>query len=207
MAASSARGTPIASSSPSSHSSVPRSIRSVRLALVASVTWTPARCQASQLSTVPAASSPASARARAPGSSSSSHESFGPEKYVASGRPVCSRKRSSAPSAATRSALRASCHTIALASGRPVSRSHSTTVSRWFAMPIAATSPPRAPAAARASSMHVRERASNSSASCSTQPGRGVICRCGCWALATARPARSKSTQRVLVVPWSSAAT
>jgi hypothetical protein len=33
------------------------------------------------------------------------------------------------------------CHTIAFASGRPLERSHSTTVSRWLVMPTAATSP------------------------------------------------------------------
>ncbi len=37
-------------------------------------------------------------------------------------------------------AVRRSCQTIALCTGRPVSRSQSTTVSRWFVMPIAASS-------------------------------------------------------------------
>ena len=62
--------------------------------------------------------------------------------------------------------------------------------------------PPRS-----ASPMHARERARISPASCSTQPGRGVIWRCSCCAVATVRPRSSKSMQRLLVVPWSSAAT
>jgi hypothetical protein len=38
------------------------------------------------------------------------------------------------------SAVRRSCHTIALWIGLPVARSHTTTVSRWLVMPIAAIS-------------------------------------------------------------------
>jgi hypothetical protein len=54
----------------------------VREALLASVAWTrpPVSFQTSQLSTVPKASSPRSARARAPGTWSSSHASFVAEK-------------------------------------------------------------------------------------------------------------------------------
>ena len=36
-------------------------------------------------------------------------------------------------------AVRRSCHTMARCSGAPVRRSHTTTVSRWLVMPIAAT--------------------------------------------------------------------
>jgi hypothetical protein len=50
------------------------------------------------------------------------------------------------------SAVRRSCQTIALDTGRPVARSHSTTVSRWLVTPMAATSLARAPARASASS-------------------------------------------------------
>ena len=81
IAGSSARGMPNASSSPSSQSSV-REVHQQRAARVGRrrSRGRPPRCQASQLSIVPAASSPASARSRAPGDSSSSHASFGPEK-------------------------------------------------------------------------------------------------------------------------------
>ena len=76
---------------------------------------------------------PVLAFARAPGTLSSSHFSFKPLKYVASGKPVRARNRSWPPSrayAATRSAVRVSCHTSALWSGAPVLRSQSTVVSR-----------------------------------------------------------------------------
>ena len=55
---------------------------SVREALLASVTWAspPVRRQASQVSMVPKASSPRSARARAPGTVSRSQASLVPEK-------------------------------------------------------------------------------------------------------------------------------
>ena len=57
--------------------------------------------------------------------------------------------------------------------GRPLSRSQSTTVSRWFVMPIAAGG---APAAATASRAAARTVARISSASCSTSPGAGYDC-------------------------------
>ena len=65
------------------------------------------------------------------------------------------------------------CQTIALSTGLPLSRSHSTTVSRWLAMPIASMSETSAPAfrmAARAVSSWVFQIASGS---CSTWPGDG----------------------------------
>ncbi len=68
----------------------------VREAFVASVRWTPPeapplRFHSNQLSMVPNASSPASARERAPSTLSSSQRTFGPAKYVASGRPTRER--------------------------------------------------------------------------------------------------------------------
>ena len=82
MRGSSARGMWNRPSSSSSQSSVCRFISSVRAALLGSVACTrPAvRFQISQLSMVPKASSPASARARAPGTWSSSHSSLVAEK-------------------------------------------------------------------------------------------------------------------------------
>ncbi len=68
-----------------SHWSVCRFISIVRPALVTSVTCTPPSVppvsfQISQESTVPKAISPASARARSPGTLSSSQATLGPEK-------------------------------------------------------------------------------------------------------------------------------
>jgi uncharacterized membrane protein AbrB (regulator of aidB expression) len=45
-----------------------------------------------------------------------------------------------------------------------------------------------------------------SAASCSTQPGLGKICSCSFWSTETIRPSRSKTMQRLEVVPWSIAA-
>ena len=47
--------------------------------------------------------------------------------------------------------VRRSCHTMAGWIGAPLRRSHTTVVSRWLAMPTAATSAAEAPAAATAS--------------------------------------------------------
>ena len=84
-----------------------------------------------------------------------------------------------------------------------MSRSHATTVSRWFVMPIPARSPPLAPAESSASLATARVTSQISRASCSTQPGRG---KCW-WNSRYARPAgrpRSSNTMHVVpVVPWS----
>ena len=97
--------------------------------------------------------------------------------------------------------MRVSCQTIALWTGRPVRRDQTTVVSRWSLMPTAASARASAPASRSATRMQVRTRSRISSASCSTQPGRGVIWACSSWWLATGCPARSKRMQRLLVVP------
>ena len=76
------RGTSSAASSSSSQSPVRMSYMRVRAALDASVAWTfpPVRCQTSQVSTVPKASWPRSAAARAPSTLSSIHRTLVPEK-------------------------------------------------------------------------------------------------------------------------------
>ena len=53
----------------------------------------------------------------------------------------------------------------------PVLRSHTTVVSRWFVMPIAAIDRGSIPVSAAASAAHTD--AQMSSGSCSTQPGLG----------------------------------
>jgi hypothetical protein len=92
-------GTPIVSAIPVSHDSVSRSISIVRLALVTSVMcWPPStppvRFHRHQVSMLPNTRSPDSAFSRAPSTFSRIHRTFGPEKYVASGSPTLSRKRS-----------------------------------------------------------------------------------------------------------------
>ncbi len=122
---------------------------------------------------MPNASSPRPARARAPGTWSSSQASLVAEKYGSSRRPVRACTSGSAPSARSRSqaaAVRRSCQTMARWTGAPVARSHTTTVSRWLAMPMAATGTPAAAIASRAVPSASRQI---SSGSCSTQPGAG----------------------------------
>ena len=91
--------------------------------------------------------------------------------------------------------------------GRPVARSQTTVVSRWLVMPTAARPAGPVPADRSASETTCWTLSQISSASCSTQPGRGKICRCSRWATATISPARSKTMHREEVVPWSMAAT
>src|SRR6476646_5147260 len=71
-------------------------------------------------------------------------------------------------------------------------------------MPSALTVPPAFP---HAPSMTWRVRCQISFGSCSTQPGLGKICSCSSCSVATTSPSWLKIMHRVLVVPWSSAAT
>ncbi len=162
----------------SSHSPVRRLQRRVREALVTSVACTrrPVSCQSSHVSTVPKRSLPASACARAPGVFSRIQRSFVAEKYGSRRRPVFSATSGSRPSrlsCAQKSAVRRSCHTIALHTGRPVSRSHTRVVSRWLVMPTAAMSPEERLARAMASAAVELWLDQISIGSCSTQPGCG----------------------------------
>ena len=125
--------------SSSSHCWVDRSISMVREAFVTSVTclarWRPCLAperrpersverereervssQITQVSIVPKANSPRSARSRAPSTLSRIQRIFDAAKYVDGGRPVRSwmSSRSSSVRASTRSAVRVSCQTIAL---------------------------------------------------------------------------------------------
>ena len=75
-------------------------------------------------------------------------------------------------SPAQSSAVRRSCQTIARDSARPVERDQKQMVSRWLVIPIPAifAGPP---AFATTACAQARVRVQISSASCSTQPGRG----------------------------------
>src|SRR5205807_8681732 len=117
-AGSTERGTPNKSSSSSSQSPVRRLNSIVRDALLGSVTCTrpPVRFHTSHESTVPKASLPAFAFARAPGTLRSSHSSLVPEKYASTTRPVLRLINGVSPRALSRShaaAVRRSCHTMA----------------------------------------------------------------------------------------------
>ena len=76
-------------------------------------------------------------------------------------------------SSSQKSLVRRHCHTMALYTGRPVSRSHTTVVSRWLVMPIAAREEAVAPAFAIASRATASCVSQISTGSCSTHPGWG----------------------------------
>ena len=63
--------------------------------------------------------------------------------------------------------------TIAFATGRPVARSQRRVVSRWFVIPMAATSRAATPARSRAWRAVLSWVSQISTGSCSTQPGLG----------------------------------
>ena len=137
----------MANSRSRSWSQAPRPIsnNSVRDALVASVAWTlpPVSRQSRNESTVPNASRPCSAAARARFTWSSSQPILVAEKYGSSTRPVLSATAASCPaarSAAQASAVRRSCQTMALWIGLPLTRSQTIVVSRWLVMPMPAIS-------------------------------------------------------------------
>ena len=148
----------------------------VREALVTSVAWTlpPVRFQISQESTVPKRSRPAWALRRAPGTFSRIQWILVALKYASMISPVLSRIISSRPLALRLlqySAVRRSCHTIALQMGRPLSASQTTVVSRWLAMPSATTGPSVTSATARFITLRIEDQISIGF--CSTHPCRG----------------------------------
>ena len=127
---------------------------------------------------------------------------MGPAKYVDKGNPVRARYRPT-----HNRSVRVSCQTIALYTGAPLCRSHTTAVSRWLVIPTAAMSPAANPAAASAPAVTCWVFAHISRGSCSTHPAAGKCCWCSRWSALTTRPVWSKIMQRVEVVPWSIAAT
>src|SRR3954453_7185487 len=168
-------GTPNRSHNSPDHRSARMSNSIVRLALVTSVAWTspPVRFQISQESMVPSASSSSTGISRL----DNSHSNLVAEKYGSSTSPVVSRtsgKWPAARNASQRSAVRLSCQTIAVPYGFPVRRFQATTVPRWLVMPIAATT--SRPTSVVTSFNVACTTAQISSASCSTQPGRGYSC-------------------------------
>ena len=107
----------------------------VRPALLASVRCRPQRRHSKNASIVPNANSPASARRRAPSTASKIQAIFGAEKYASNNNPVFAaifsgKFPSFFANSAHFSAVRRSCQTIALCTALPLSRSHTTVVSR-----------------------------------------------------------------------------
>ena len=106
-----------------------------------------------------------------------------------------------------RGCVRVSCHTIALCTGRPVRRSQTIAVSRWFVTPMPARADAAVPARERHSWTTDSVLVQISIGSCSTHPARGKICSCSRWATETIAPPESNTMARVEVVPWSMART
>src|SRR5258706_591484 len=205
-------GTRSRRSSSASHSPVLMSNSIVREAFDGSVTCVrlPVSCQMSQVSTVPKASSPRSARARAPGTWSRIQAILVPLKYGSTTSPVFERISASATlciSSVHNAEVRRSCQTNALWIGSPVCRSQTMVVSRWLVMPTPIRSVSERlslRSTSRATSRWVLKR---SIGSCSTQPGCGKIWRNSRCATDTGAPSWSNRIARELVVPWSRART
>ncbi len=105
--------------------------------------------------------------------------------------PVFFCTKASKPSALSRSqmgALMRLCHTMALATGLPVARSHRIVVSRWLVTPMAAMSAAVAPAFLITARATANCESQIDSGSCSTMPGAGNICGNSRWAAAAGRP-------------------
>ena len=126
----------------------------VREALLTSVTCSrpPVSFQMSHVSMVPNASRPRVRAARAPGDVVEYPADLARGEVrvdeQARSSPAPSTPAPSAFSRSQNSAVRRSCQTIALCMGSPVSRSHTTVVSRWLVMPTAAISRGAQPGAA-----------------------------------------------------------
>ena len=157
---------------------LPMSSSSVRDALVTSVACTLAAGQAPQQEAVDRAERQLAllgARARAgdvieqPGDLRRGEIRI---EHQAGARWISAARGPAVAASAQTSAVRRSCQTMALWIGRPVARSHTTVVSRWLVMPIAATLRASTPACAMASRQTVATVVVQiSSGSCSTCPG------------------------------------
>ena len=125
-------------------------------------------------------------------------------------RPVFCEINGSRPSAfslAQMPAVRRSCQTMARCTAWPVVRSHTTVVSRWLVMPIAAMSFAVMPACSIASRQTITVEVQMSSGSCSTQPEAGKCCGNSCCARAAIEMSLRNTIAREEVVPWSMART
>ena len=151
----------------------------MRPALVTSVTWRPVSFQISHESIVPKSTSPASARARSPSIVVEQPADLRPGEVRRERQPAALAEAVAVPrrppSSRTRWSVRMSCQLIALWTGTPVSRSHSTVVSRWFVIPSPTRSAASSWAVASASPTTYWTLRQISAGSCSTSPGPGKI--------------------------------
>ena len=119
-------------------------------------------------------------------------------------RPVLAEIVGSWPSPfnlAQMSAVRRSCQTMARCTALPVARSHTTVVSRWLVIPIAAMSFAFRPAFSSASRQTSTVEVQMSSGSCSTQPEAGKCCGNSACADAAMEMSPRKTMAREDVVP------
>ncbi len=182
-------------------------LRARRVGGVAGVHAPPVRFQSTQLSTVPAHSSPAAARARPSGIASSSQRILRCREQRIdrqSGLRLDAAPAGRGAAASSQNAdVRRHCQTMHGPSGRPVARSQTMTDSRWL-VTATASGLQRDPRPGRRRS-RPRRCARARAGSCSTQPGCGNAIATGRDARATTAPASSNSSTLVLVVPWSMA--
>ena len=180
------------------------SMSAVTAAFVASVTWRasrpapapPERVQATQLSTVPKQSSPASARARSGSTSSRMAISLVADAFGASRMPSACRTRH-VPT------VRRSCQPMPGATGLPVARSHTMVDALWLAMPTASTGPPSWSAVAATS----RTASAITEASNSTRPGAGESGSTGAWCTCVTDASGRTTAARTPEVPTSTTRT
>ena len=119
-------------------------------------------------------------------------------------RPVFAEIAGSWPSLlslAQMSAVRRSCQTMARCTAVPVARSHTTVVSRWLVMPIAAMSFAVTLAFFSASRQVAIVEVQMSSGSCSTQPEAGKCCGNSACAVAAIEMSPRNTMAREDVVP------
>ena len=119
-------------------------------------------------------------------------------------RPVFLEMTGSWPSIlsfAQMSDVRRSCQTMARCTACPVARSHTTVVSRWLVIPIAAMSFAAKFAFFKASRQTAIVEVQMSSGSCSTQPEAGKCCGNSCCATEAIEMSARNTIAREDVVP------
>ena len=199
MAGSTWGGIRNASSTDSSQPDPSAARRPVTAALPGSVTWTapPESVQASQVSTVPKASSPAADRLRSASARSRRKASLVAEALGARCSPC-------ACSARHMPTVRRSCQPTPGPTGCPLRRSHRIVDARWLVMPTAATGPPQA---ARASWATASAASACSTGSNSTKLTIGEVGSAGRYLDVTTSPAALTTAARTPLVPTSTART
>ncbi|MGA3147547.1 MAG: hypothetical protein ABSF33_08730 [Acidimicrobiales bacterium] len=147
---------------------------------------------ATQVSTVPKASSPRSDRERSGSARSSSAATFVAEALGATLIPRAWSSRQ-VPT------VRRSCQPSPGPTGEPVARSQTMVDARWLAIPTASTGPP----SARVCDATATTAAAMASASNSTSPGKGVSGSTGTWWMCSTVPSARITAPRTPEVPTS----